>query len=227
MPFPGKIKETALVKSRRCCCVCHEQAGLYVEVHHIVQEADGGANDLENAIVLCFRCHAEAGHYNPRHPRGTKYSPSELRKHRDAWWKYYENYDYELRPKNHDNHPLNRIPNGQDIKLVEKEIGTLWSNYANYPVKTEIVRFKGQLIAECTIYKDSLSPHSYELYQISDGRYIVYHNFIHRADYGCAKLIGANLDINQDPPLTLEHLQTRFPELATEAGLSRIRVIEL
>jgi hypothetical protein len=57
-----------------------------VNVHHIVPEADGGPNVLENAIALCFTCHAEAGHYNPRHPLGTKYSPEELRKHRDDWW---------------------------------------------------------------------------------------------------------------------------------------------
>jgi len=61
-----------------------------MEVHHIVQKADGGANDLDNAIVLCFDCHCSAGHYNSRHPRGTKFRPSELRKHRDTWHKAVE-----------------------------------------------------------------------------------------------------------------------------------------
>jgi hypothetical protein len=55
-------------------------------VHHIEQEADGGSNTIENAIVLCLRCHSEAGHYNPRHPIGAKYSPSELVRHRDQLW---------------------------------------------------------------------------------------------------------------------------------------------
>ncbi|MFT2092156.1 HNH endonuclease [Paraglaciecola sp. 2405UD69-4] len=87
MPFPKKIREEALVKSNRFCCVCHEFAGRSVNVHHIIQEADGGLNELSNAIVLCLRCHAEAGHFNSRHPMGTKYSTSELVKHRDAWWK--------------------------------------------------------------------------------------------------------------------------------------------
>lgn len=49
--------------------------------------------------MLCSRCHEEAGHYNSRHPLGTKYSPTELRKHRDDWWQYCETYDKELRPK--------------------------------------------------------------------------------------------------------------------------------
>jgi hypothetical protein len=61
---------------------------LYTNVHHIQPEADGGPNTIENAIVLCLRCHGEAGHYNPKHPIGTKYSPAELRRHRDEWWEW-------------------------------------------------------------------------------------------------------------------------------------------
>lgn len=85
MPFSRTIREEALVKAQRHCCVCHEFAGRSVNVHHIRQESQGGENTLENAIVLCLRCHAEAGHFNPQHPLGTKYSPSELTKHRDIW----------------------------------------------------------------------------------------------------------------------------------------------
>lgn len=88
MPFPNNVREESLVKSHRRCCVCHEFAGRNVNVHHIIQEADGGSNILENSIVLCLRCHSEAGHYNPRHPLGTKYSPSELQRHRDQWWEH-------------------------------------------------------------------------------------------------------------------------------------------
>jgi len=87
MPFPKSIREEALVKSQRHCCVCHEFAGRAINVHHIKQECDGGENTLENAIVLCLRCHSEAGHFNPRHPIGTSYSPSELIRHRDEWIK--------------------------------------------------------------------------------------------------------------------------------------------
>src|SRR5262245_9432548 len=86
MPFPNGIREDALVRSGRRCCVCHEFAGRAINVHHVIQESDGGPNTIDNAIVLCLRCHSEAGHFNSRHPIGTKYSPSELRKHRDKWW---------------------------------------------------------------------------------------------------------------------------------------------
>jgi hypothetical protein len=92
MPFPRDIRDIALVKSHRRCCVCHEFGGRSVNVHHIEQEADGGPNTLGNAICLCLRCHAEAGHFNPRHPMGTKYSPAELRAHRDQWWKHCEDH---------------------------------------------------------------------------------------------------------------------------------------
>jgi HNH endonuclease len=85
MPFPPEVREQALVAAARHCCVCQRYKGVKVEVHHIVPESSGGTNDLDNAIVLCFDCHADAGHYNPRHPRGTKFSPAELRRARDRW----------------------------------------------------------------------------------------------------------------------------------------------
>jgi hypothetical protein len=85
MPFPPTVRDTALVSAARHCCVCHRYRGVKVEVHHIVPESKGGASDEANAITLCFDCHADAGHYNPQHPRGTKFSPAELRRHRDEW----------------------------------------------------------------------------------------------------------------------------------------------
>jgi len=85
MPFPHSVRDEALVAAARHCCVCHRYKGVKVEVHHIVPESKGGASDLDNAITLCFDCHADAGHYNPNHPRGTKFSPGELRRHRDEW----------------------------------------------------------------------------------------------------------------------------------------------
>ena len=86
MPFPDSVRLEVLVRSGRHCCVCHQFAGRTANVHHIAQEALGGTNTIDNAICLCQRCHSEAGHYNAFHPLGTKYSPQELRAHRDAWW---------------------------------------------------------------------------------------------------------------------------------------------
>jgi hypothetical protein len=87
MPFSAKVREDVLVAGARRCAVCKRFAGVKVEVHHIIQEAKGGDNSFDNAIPLCFDCHADAGHYNPSHPKGTKFSPSELRRHRDELYR--------------------------------------------------------------------------------------------------------------------------------------------
>ncbi len=86
MGFSDAIKQTVLVNSARRCCVCREFKGLYIEVHHIQPQAAGGADTLDNAIALCFDCHGAAGHYNSAHPIGNKFSPAELRRHRDGHW---------------------------------------------------------------------------------------------------------------------------------------------
>lgn len=46
----------------------------------------GGDDSFENAIALCFDCHADAGHYFDGHPKGSKFSPEELVKHKIAWF---------------------------------------------------------------------------------------------------------------------------------------------
>lgn len=75
-----------MVACGRCCCICHRFCGIKIESHHIVQEADGGANTIDNCMPLCFDCHADMLSYDDRHPKGTKYRPDELRQHRDRWF---------------------------------------------------------------------------------------------------------------------------------------------
>lgn len=78
-----------MLKCGRRCCLCHLPAGGKMEIHHIVQRADGGDESIENGIPLCFNCHAEVGHYNVEHPKGTKFTSKELRGHRDRWFETY------------------------------------------------------------------------------------------------------------------------------------------
>lgn len=87
MPFSKQVKEDALVASGRRCCICHELKHTNMEVHHIKPQAEGGTDDFDNAIPVCFDCHANIGHYNPKHPKGVNYSQRELKKHRDTWYK--------------------------------------------------------------------------------------------------------------------------------------------
>ena len=86
MPFSKATKAKVLVAAARHCCVCHRYKGVKVEVHHMVPESKGGDSTRANAIALCFDCHADAGHYNPEHPRGTKFSLEELRLASDEWY---------------------------------------------------------------------------------------------------------------------------------------------
>ncbi len=84
--WPKEVQEKALIACGRKCCICHRFCGVKMELHHIWQEADGGLSDFDNCIPLCFDCHADVGHYNPRHPKGKKYTPGELKGHRDQWY---------------------------------------------------------------------------------------------------------------------------------------------
>ena len=74
-----------LVSCYRRCCICHRFCGVKIETDHIVPQADGGTNEIENAIAVCFECHAEIHGYNDRHPRGRKFRPEELKRHKEQW----------------------------------------------------------------------------------------------------------------------------------------------
>ena len=52
---------------------------------HIESAARPAGGEVRNAIALCFECHAEVHHYNPRHPKGRNFTPSELRRHKEQW----------------------------------------------------------------------------------------------------------------------------------------------
>ena len=79
MSFSDKVAEDALVACGRCCSLCNKFCGTKIELHHIEQMADGGDDTLDNCIPLCFDCHADVKTYNTEHPKGKKYTPSELK----------------------------------------------------------------------------------------------------------------------------------------------------
>ncbi len=91
MGFPADIAEKALLDCCRCCCICHKFCGFKIELHHIIQSSEGGEDSYENCLPLCLDCHAEVKAYNPKHPKGRKYTESELIKHRDRWYEKVKN----------------------------------------------------------------------------------------------------------------------------------------
>lgn len=59
-------------------------------IHHIGSHED---NSEDNAIPVCFNCHAEIGQYNINHPMGRKYSEGELKILRErTFLKYSESF---------------------------------------------------------------------------------------------------------------------------------------
>jgi hypothetical protein len=91
MSFPPEIAERALLDCGRHCCLCHKFCGSKIELHHIVARADGGGDTYDNCIPLCFDCHAETRAYDPKHPKGRKFTVSELREHRNRWYEKVKN----------------------------------------------------------------------------------------------------------------------------------------
>lgn len=96
--FSAEVRTRVLLWCDRRCCVCKKPCGINIEVHHIVPEGDGGSDDIDNAIPLCFDCHSRVQHYNPDHPRGNKYKAAELRARREQ---VYEEFTRHLVPPVH------------------------------------------------------------------------------------------------------------------------------
>lgn len=116
--WPVAVKSEVLVACGRRCTICHKFCGTNIECHHIIPESDGGASTVENCIPLCFDCHADVGHYNSRHPKGTKYTAEELRGHRDKWFKAMAL----LSEREHEPDPSAEVYEGQLIELT----GFVW-----------------------------------------------------------------------------------------------------
>lgn len=97
-----------LAQCHRRCCVCHRFCGVKMELHHAEHKADGGNDDLGNAIPLCFECHAEVNHYNNAHPRGRKFTIEELLIHKSQWLDICKNHPESLiaAPRDADVGPL-------------------------------------------------------------------------------------------------------------------------
>lgn len=79
-----------------------------MEIHHIQWKSKGGSDDINNAIPLCFECHAEVNHYNPQHPKGRRFSNEELLEHKKIWLQICEGHPESLvsAPRDADIGPL-------------------------------------------------------------------------------------------------------------------------
>jgi hypothetical protein len=85
MGFAENDVNDLLTECHRRCCICHRFCGVKMEIDHIDPWAASHNDTIDNAIAVCFDCHAEIHLYNPAHPRGRKFRSTELRLHRDQW----------------------------------------------------------------------------------------------------------------------------------------------
>jgi len=100
MPFSQSIRDEALLSCGRHCCICHKFCGTKIELHHILPIAGGGLDTLENCIPLCFDCHADQSSYDFKHPKGSKYTINELKRHKESWFnKILETQPFSSRPE--------------------------------------------------------------------------------------------------------------------------------
>lgn len=77
MSFSENTKLKAKRRSAFRCCLCHN---LFVEVHHIIPQEEGGPDTLDNAAPLCARCHDIYGDNLKKR--------KQLREMRDYWWEF-------------------------------------------------------------------------------------------------------------------------------------------
>ena len=122
--FSESDKVRFLLWCGRHCCLCDKQAGIGIEIAHL----DPQSSDPDNAIPLCFDCHAAIGHYNREHPRGRKYTISELKTRRDQ---VYEEHTRHLVP------PVQYMLQQRNSTLPK--VGFHITNLGNtYPVKAKV-----------------------------------------------------------------------------------------
>ena len=79
MSFSEKVKNEVKKKSCFRCVICHKP---FVEIHHIVPQAEGGSDEPENAAPLCAGCHDLYG--------GNKEKRKQLIQMRDHWYELIE-----------------------------------------------------------------------------------------------------------------------------------------
>lgn len=59
MAITKLVRDQLLVQARHRCTICAEKC---FEIHHIIEQAEGGTDDPENLIVLCPNCHQHRYH---------------------------------------------------------------------------------------------------------------------------------------------------------------------
>jgi hypothetical protein len=90
MSFTEEVKLEAKRRAHYCCVWCGRRE-YFIEVHHIVPEAEGGESTLDNAAPLCSICHTNFGH-SASHRK-------QMRERRDWWWDHCAQQVFQVLPQ--------------------------------------------------------------------------------------------------------------------------------
>ena len=66
--IPNKTRKAVYRRDGYQCALCSDIRGL--QIHHVVPRSEGGSDDAQNLITLCWRCHAGAHGSNVRGNEG-------------------------------------------------------------------------------------------------------------------------------------------------------------
>lgn len=142
MPFTEAIKLEAKQKAHFACVACHE---AFVEVHHILPQADGGSDDLDNAAPLCARCHDLVG--------GNPEKRKQIRQMRDFWYEICETQNLPSSKLNQDIDEIKTHQHEQGAllsgvkSLLEKFYAQQTSQIANATTAQQVANVSGVYIA--------------------------------------------------------------------------------
>ncbi len=67
-----------LAKCGRCCCLCRRFLPNMLQVHHIVERAEGGSDDIDNLFAICLTCHSDV---HTKRPFTRRFTVDELKRH--------------------------------------------------------------------------------------------------------------------------------------------------
>ena len=114
--FREKEKIERLLWCDRHCCLCEKACRSDIEFAHIDPE---GGNNIDNAIPVCYDCHAQIGMYNSRHPRGNKFRIKELKMRREQIYDKYTRHLIVPLPYIITNFTNPNLPNGGKRKYPD------------------------------------------------------------------------------------------------------------
>ncbi len=175
MAFSEALKAQVRRRAHFACCLCRD---LYIEVHHIIPQADGGPDTEENAAPLCPSCHERLG----ANPTKRKFI-TEVR----DWW--YETCDQRYGPDPTTlqviNDRLDHVPSIDDLAAFKEEI---LSRLATSP---ELPRGDQEILAALEQLFDQVW-------------YNRHHNLLYRVEHGITTVSDDVLAVARAAARTLE-----------------------